>query len=388
MELSKVSAFVSLVFASATASAATIVVRPGQSSQAAVDRADPGDTIAVYPGRYREPGTPCPTHPDRLCAVAITKDNLRLTGLATPGHPVLLEAAGGQDEGISIAKRGAAGPACLTDSSQRIHGASVQGFTVNNFAGDGIALFCVEDFTIRNCSANGNGDYGIFPSHSGPGQVTGCVATGSNDTGIYVGVSHDVRVNHNAAHGNVSGFEIENSFGVEMDHNLATGNTGGILSFTLPGLDIRFNHDNSIHHNTVLLNNKPNTCTPPGDVCLVPVGTGILMVAVQSNQVHDNTVLGNNSFGITLSDFCTATQLPRELCNDSILGFDPFPNHNRIEENVALGNGTHPDRERIPPEIPGADLFWTGLGSGNCWADNLSLINVWPLSPQPLPACE
>jgi len=47
MELSKVSAIVSLVFASATASAATIVVRPGQSIQAAVDRADPGDTIAV-----------------------------------------------------------------------------------------------------------------------------------------------------------------------------------------------------------------------------------------------------------------------------------------------------------------------------------------------------
>jgi nitrous oxidase accessory protein NosD len=195
-------------------------------------------------------------------------------------------------------------------------------------------------------------------------------------------------VNHNAAHGNVSGFEIENSFRVEMDHNLATGNTGGILSFTLPGLDIRFNHDNSVHHNTVLLNNKPNTCTPPGDVCLVPVGTGILMLAVQSNQVHDNTVLGNNSFGIALSDFCTANQLPTELCNESILGFDPFPNHNRIEENAALGNGLHPDRERIPPEIPGADLFWTGLGSGNCWADNLSLINVWPLAPEPLPACE
>jgi parallel beta-helix repeat protein len=376
-----------LLIASVPGSAATIQVHPGESIQSAVDRADPGDTIAVLPGTYRESGRRCPTDSNHLCGVVVTKDDLRLLGLASPGHPVVLENAGGQDQGISIAKPGATGRACLNDRRQRIHGATVEGFTVNDFAGEGIALFCVDDFLVLDSAANGNGEYGIFPSHSGPGRVTGCVATGSNDTGIYVGVSHDVRVDHNTAQGNVSGFEIENSSGVVLDNNLATGDTAGILTFALPGLDINSNHDNEIRDNTVLINNKANTCTPPDEVCSVPVGTGILMLAVQRNVARHNVVLGNDTFGIALSDLCTANQLPPEQCSAAVLGIDPFPNDNRIEHNVVLGNGLHPDHERLPPGIPGADLLWTGLGRGNCWSHNESLINVWPLAPLPLPPC-
>jgi len=387
MQASRCCSVVFLLSAS-FAPAATLVVHPGQSIQAAVDGANPGDTIAVEPGTYRERGRPCPTDSTHRCAVVVSKDDLRLIGLVEDGRPVVLENAGGQDQGIAIAKQGAAGPACLSDSRQRIHGSTVEGFTVNHFIGEGIALFCVDDFIIRACSANGNGEYGIFPSHSGAGRVTESVATGANDTGIYIGQSHNVRVDHNVAQGNVSGFEVENSSFVDVDHNLATGNTGGILSFTLPGLDVNSNHDNSIHHNTVLINNKPNTCTPPDTVCLVPVGTGILMLAVQRNEVRNNTVLGNNSFGVALSDFCTATQVPLQHCSLSELGIDPFPNDNRIEHNVVLGNGAQPDQQRLPPGFPGADLFWTGLGTGNCWSRNESLNNIWPGTPAPLPACE
>jgi len=41
----------------------------------------------------------------------------------------------------------------------------------------------------------------------------------SHDTGIYIGQSHDVRVTHNFAMGNVSGFELENCRDTRMDHN-------------------------------------------------------------------------------------------------------------------------------------------------------------------------
>ena len=380
----RISAALSLL-AAAPALAATLQVHPGQSIQAAVDRAQAGDTLEVFPGTYHEAGRPCPTDSSQRCAVAVTKNDIQLVGLEEPGHPVVLATSAGQDQGIAFGKPNASGPVCLSTASQRIQGAAVRGFTVNGFSSVGLSLFCVDHFTIQDSSANGNGEYGIFPSHSGFGRITDNTATGSNDTGIYVGQSHDVRVDHNTATGNVSGFEIENSTRVELDHNLATGNTGGILSFTLPFLDVNSNHDNSIHDNTAVLNNKRNTCLhPTDDVCGVPEGTGILLLAVQRNEVRNNAALGNNSFGIALSDTCTANQLPLQVCQ--ALGIDPFPNGNEIEENVALGNGQSPDPVRLPPGSQGGDLIWTGLGHRNCWSENVSLINISPILP--LPACD
>ena len=53
--------------APASAHQSKVVVRPGESIQAAVDAADPGQTITVLAGTYRE-------------NVAITKDGIRLRG--------------------------------------------------------------------------------------------------------------------------------------------------------------------------------------------------------------------------------------------------------------------------------------------------------------------
>src|SRR5215472_13071109 len=106
---------VAVLIASAAASAATRFVRPGESIQLAVERANPGDTVIVFPGTFRETGRPCPTDSSHRCAVVVSKDNLHLVGLARPGHPVILENAGGQDQGISVATQGAMGPDCLSD---------------------------------------------------------------------------------------------------------------------------------------------------------------------------------------------------------------------------------------------------------------------------------
>jgi parallel beta-helix repeat protein len=354
-----------------------IVVSPGSSIQAAVDTAVPGDTVVVKAGTYHEAGRPCPSDAGKTCAVVVNKDRIGLIGLS---RSVVLENAGDQDRGIEVARTGASGATCLSNPAERITGSLVQGLTVKGFEDDGIFLFCVDNWLVDSCRANDNLEYGIFPSHCGAGRVAANVATGANDTGIYIGQSHDVRVDHNVATDNVSGFEIENCTGVELDHNLAYGNTGGILTFTLPFLDVKANTDNRIHDNLSLHNNRPNTCLDPSDaVCGVPQGTGILVLATDNNRVEQNVVTGNNSFGIAVANFCLATNTPPDICD--LLDINPDPDGNVIARNVVIGNGSSPAPSLDP--VFAVDLAWDLTGSGNCWKMNKNGTEF----PSPLPAC-
>jgi len=123
-------------------------VKSGHSIQAAVDQASTGDIVMIAPGTYHEAGRPCPTEPGNMCAVVVDKDGITLMAQAGGAGAVVLENAGGQDQGIAIAKQGADGATCIGDASQRIRGARVTGLTVNGFGGDGIFLFCVDDWSL------------------------------------------------------------------------------------------------------------------------------------------------------------------------------------------------------------------------------------------------
>src|SRR5262245_33225799 len=360
-----------------SAAAAVRHVGPGDSIQAAVDAASSGDTIVIAPGTYHEPGRPCPTDPSHTCAVVVGTDDPTLVGQ----DPAVLENAGGQDQGLVFVRDGADGATCLGDPAQRLQGATVRGLTVNGFGGEGIFLLCVDGWLVDSCSANDNVEYGIFPSHCGEGRVTGSGATGANDTGIYIGQSHDVRVDHNVAERNVSGFEIENCTNVELEYNLSTRNTGGILSFTLPFLDVNQNVHNRIEHNIVRDNNKANTCVDPSDaVCAVLSGTGILVIAADDNVVAHNVVMGNDTFGIAVADFCVAQGIDPDTC--ARLGIEPSSDDARVVFNVVFGNGTNPDPRLLNP-VFAVDLAWDTTGSGNCWSKDQFRTSF----PEDLPGC-
>ena len=360
----------------AAAGAKVIKVDPGDSIQAAVDQASPGDTVQIAPGTYSEAGSPCPSEPGHTCAVVVTKDDISIVGRG--GGPVVLEAVGDQDEGIAIGKT--ADPSCLTDTSLQVKGSLVRGITVRGFEDDGIFHYCVNGFRVTEVRAIDNREYGIFPSHSFNGRVDHSFVSGANDTGFYIGQSSDSRMDHNVATGNVSGYEIENSTRVRLDHNLAFGNTGGILVFTLPFLDVNFNSDNEVSHNIVRDNDRENTCVEPGDaVCGVPPGTGILVMAADANAVHHNEVTGNDSFGIAVTNICVAQQLPDAIC--AILDIQPDSDDNRVTFNTATGNGGNP-APTLPP-VFAVDLAWDGTGTGNCWSKNVFDTSF----PPDLPPC-
>ena len=70
--------------------AATITVNPGDSIQAAVDAAAPGDTVKVMPGDYTEPAASVPggAHHQvaQLLAKSKLKSDIRVRILAGPGQ--------------------------------------------------------------------------------------------------------------------------------------------------------------------------------------------------------------------------------------------------------------------------------------------------------------
>jgi parallel beta-helix repeat protein len=342
------------------AAAETLVVEPGDSVQAAVDRADGGDTVKVLPGTYRESGRKCPAE-SGTCAVVVKRDDITLVGAATRGHPVVIANNGDQHQGITVARTSDFN--CLTDQTKRIRRSRIEGFTVKGFTGSGVLLFCVDNWRVTRVRTLGNNEYGVFPLYVGKGRLDHSYASGSNDTGFYVGQSHHVRIDHNTATDNVSGIEIENSRRVRADHNLGTGNTAGLLSFALPRLHVKVNRDNRIDHNDFHYNNRKNTCLDPNDtVCNVPAGTGIGLAGADSNLVDSNTVKHNKTTGIAVVDPCN---LKPSLCTG--VKFESHPDNDTVDQNTVKQNGKKPAKGY---EAIAADLTWDTTGSGNCWGFN------------------
>lgn len=280
------------------------VVKDGESIQAAVNAAQPGDTIRVMPGTYIE-------------TVYIDKDGIRLIGVIEQGNWPTLEGERRLNDAV------------LYSGNNIV----VENLKITHYKGNAIMGQAGNNFEIRNNLIVDTGVYGVFPQLGQNGIVEGNVISGIEDAAIYVGMSDNVHVAHNEVFDSVAGIEIENSRHAIVENNYVHNNTGGILAFITPGLPIKTTRDVIIRHNFIVDNNTANFGAPGSTVSGIPAGTGILIMAADEVVIHDNIITGNKTAGVLVVDHQNASNVTIDPESD------PVPDKVAILNNFMMNNG-------------------------------------------------
>jgi hypothetical protein len=345
------------------ATAGTHKVYPGESIQAAVDAALPGDKVILMPGTYQE------TH-GGFQAVRIDK-SLTLIGKKNP----VLQAGPGNDDGI-LAEGTIDTP---------INGLRIKGITVQGFPGNGIHLRYVNNFKIDKNTSIDNLENGIFPTLSANGMVKKNLSYGSEDSALWVEASENVRVLKNVLHSSPTGLEVTVSNNVEVKGNEVYGNTVGIGLYhpngaSLPPLSEMANWE--IAKNYVHDNNAPNTAPPSSQSGALPPGGGILVLGTDDATITKNTVENNEFYGIAMVDYCLAVSGSPFNCDDRPPITNEYPEFNIVQDNAFINNGTNPVDHPLAPYA--ADITYIAFdGYGNCFARNDYTTKSWAIVAPP-----
>jgi nitrous oxidase accessory protein NosD len=314
----------------ASAYAKTHHVHKGESIQAALDAADPGETVKVHRGTYRE-------------SLQIETDGIRLKG----NHVRLLEPTSPGDTvcnqfepvtGICVVGQGNLMTGVISDYVSRVR---IRGFKIQGFSGTGIFAVGSELLRVSHDKLLSNGGYGAFALISKRPHYLHDVSSGNGAPGLYVGDSPQANavVQDNRSTGNNGeGILLRSAVGGKVSHNRLEGNCAGVLALAdAPGPAGNF----KIHHNRVLRNNK--ACPGEPEEGEPPIsGLGIAVVGAFGTDVSRNRVRGNRQSGESfLSGGIAVTEGPAG-------GTDP--QNDAVRRNKAFDNGPN-------------DLSWDDKGT-------------------------
>lgn len=335
-------ALASMALTAAVAQAATLTVKAGESIQAAVKRAAPGDRIEVEPGLYKE-------------TVFIDKDRIELRGIVREGAWPVLDGEGQRNDAVLVSG----------------HGVSIERLWVKRYKGNGIMTQGANNFRIAYNVVEGPTFYAIFPQFGQNGLVAHNIAFGAEDAAIYVGMSRNVDVIHNETYASNIGIESENSHDVLIDNNYVHDNTIGIATTLLPGLPVK-EADRLIVRNNVVARNNMKNIAPPGAINgTAPPGLGILVLGTDHTTVEGNLIRENDGIGVMVTETNFLLTAPDDR-------MDPFPDGTQVLRNVFIDNGRRPqgtlkDLLEVAGVERDVDVLSTGKGRDNCIAERTTI---------------
>ncbi|MFC9155946.1 nitrous oxide reductase family maturation protein NosD [Streptomyces bauhiniae] len=267
----------------AAAAHQTLVVRPGESIQKAVDAARAGDTVLVLAGTYHE-------------SVQIGRDRITLRGAGA--RTVVKPAAVKTGKDANTCAQNGNGICVLGTKTKDVRGVTVADLTVTGFARAGVFGMATDRMTVRHVRAVDNDTWGIAQERSTGGVFRENVAERNGDAGLFLANTikeeagaYDAGrtlVEHNRLDDNRIGVTVRRLRDVNVQDNGIRGNCAGV--FVVGDENKPKAGHLTVARNRVTENNK--SC-PKTERLPALQGSGIVLTGVEQTRVTGNYVRGN-----------------------------------------------------------------------------------------------
>jgi nitrous oxidase accessory protein NosD len=263
--------------------------------QEAVDEVPEGGMVLISPGTYTE-------------EVTVSTKNITLRGLDRDG--VIIDGEGLRANGIQVIADGVR-VQNLTVTRHTFNGVLVTGMhdengpQAHNLTGyqklDPAKFPPLQRFEVDHVTATNNGLYGIYAFNSQNGVLSNNYASGSADSGFYVGQCQNcsILVSGNVAERNAIGYENANaSDSVVITGNRFSGNRVGLTLLSWYQEAFVPQRGATVVGNVISDNNSADSPAQAQG----GFGIGVGLSGAQSDVLERNVIAGNSVSGVQLSN--------------------------------------------------------------------------------------
>lgn len=351
---------------------------------AAVSLAEPGDLVLVAPGVYHES---VKVDTARVTLRGESRDGVVVDGRLRQANGVVVTAPGVAVENLTV-KNNTQNGVLVTGSASAATG--TPGHDGYDTGDEPVTL--LKSFLVSHVTATRNGLYGIYAFSAQDGAIQHSYASGSADSGIYVGQCKPCRVvvRDNIVELNAVGYEGTNASGdMYVVGNRFVGNRVGLTTNSDHQEKLLPQQGAHIAGNLVAANQQPSTPEQADGGW----GIGIGIDGGSDNQVIRNRIDDNASAGLVITATADIPADGNQIVDNAFTanGVDvgwTFPTATRGRGNCLRGNAlttTAPAQLAVTAPCPVADQSPTPSGT---WASprpprGIPFTEVAAPAPQP-----